>query len=100
MQEDGAANFLRIAVPVLVTNASDTEEVPELIHMNLLFIRSHFMFSVKNSNTHLFYHLRRNILSLGMHFIDPHEEGLFNFRMHSPRFPLSVWIYDAFVISM
>ncbi len=32
-------------------------------------------------------------------FIDPYEENLFNFRTHSLRFPLSVWIDDAFVIS-
>ncbi len=33
-------------------------------------------------------------------FIDPCEEGLFNFWVHSLRFPLSVSIDDAFVVSM
>ncbi len=58
--------------------------------MSFLFIRKHFVFSVKNSKSHVFYHSRRNIHSLGMHFIDPSEEGLFKFWMHSVRFPLSI----------
>ncbi len=68
--------------------------------MSYLFIWTHFIYSFKDSNVHLFYHFRRNIHSLDMHFIDPGKEGLFKFWMHSLRFPLSVWIDEAFVISM
>ncbi len=68
--------------------------------MNYLFIRKHFIYSVKDSNAHLFYHFRRNIQFLGMHFIDSSEEGLVKFCMHSLPFLLSVWIDEAFAISM
>ncbi len=67
---------------------------------NSLFIRTQFICSAKNCTTYLLYHFRRNIHSLSMHFIDPCEECIFNFWMHSLRFPLSVWIDVVFVISI
>ncbi len=65
--------------------------------MNFLFIRKHFVFSVKNSKSFLFYNCRINIPYLGMHFIDPIEEAFFKFWTHSLRFPFSVLIYAAFL---
>ncbi len=46
--------------------------------MNFLSIWTYFIYSVKNSDTHLFYHFGRIILSLGMHFYWPMRGGLFS----------------------
>ncbi len=46
--------------------------------MNFLFILTHFIYCVKSSNTHLFYHFRRNIHSLNMRFLFTHVRRAFS----------------------
>ncbi len=59
--------------------------------VNFLFIRTYFIYSIKNSKTHLFYYFRRNLHSLGMHFYWPIWGGSFQCPGAFP--PISLFLF-------